>query len=80
MTAKFKDEFVDRLLAEGAEAGARAMAKGEARMLLRVLGARGVEVPAKVREQVLSCADISQLDIWVDRAATATSLEEVFGT
>jgi hypothetical protein len=77
MTAKFKDEFVDRLLAEGA---ARAMAKGEARMLLRVLGARGVEVPAIVREQVLSCADISQLDIWVDRAATATSLEEVFGT
>lgn len=56
------------------------MAKGGARGLLRALGARGVEVPAKVREQVLSCADISQLDIWVDRAATATSLEEVFGT
>jgi hypothetical protein len=81
MTAKFKDEFVDRLLAEGAaNARAGAMAKGGARGLLRALGARGVEVPAKVREQVLSCADISQLDIWVDRAATATSLEEVFGT
>jgi hypothetical protein len=47
---------------------------------LRVLAARGLEVPAKVREQILSCTDISQLDTWGDRAATATSLEEVFGT
>lgn len=52
MTAKFKDEFVDRLLAEGE-------AKGEARTILRVLAARGLEVPAKVREQVLSCTDSS---------------------
>jgi hypothetical protein len=37
-------------------------------------------VPADVREQVLSCTDISQLDIWADRAATAASIEEVFGT
>jgi hypothetical protein len=37
-------------------------------------------VPADVREHVLSCTDISQLDIWADRAATAASIEEVFGT
>src|ERR1700683_3348228 len=72
MTAKFKDEFVDRLLAEGE-------AKGEARTILRVLAARGLEVPAKVREQVLSCTDSSQLETWIDRAAIAVSVEEVFG-
>jgi hypothetical protein len=77
MTAKFKDEFVDRLLAEGE---AKGEAKGEARSILRVLAAQGLEVPAKVREQILSCTDTSQLDIWLDRAATATSLEEVFDT
>lgn len=77
MTAKFKDEFVDRLLAEGE---AKGEAKGEARTILRVLAARGLEVPAKVRGQVLSCTDSSQLETWIDRAAIAVSVEEVFGT
>jgi hypothetical protein len=73
MTTKFRDDFVDRFLAEGE-------AKGEARLILRVLAARSLEVPDKVREQVLSCTDTRQLDIWADRAATATSIEEVLGT
>jgi hypothetical protein len=84
MTTKFNDPFVDRLLAEGqakgrAEGRAKAMAEGAACIILRVLAARGLEVPTKVREQVLTCTDISQLDTWADRAATATSLEDVFG-
>jgi hypothetical protein len=72
MTTKFRDDWVDRFIAEG-------KAKGRALVILRALAVRGVEVPAKVREQVLSCTDIGQLDVWTDRAATATSLEEVFG-
>jgi hypothetical protein len=58
----------------------RQRSQGEARIILRVLAARGLEVPASVREQALSCTDISQLDIWADRAATAASVEDVFGT
>ena len=77
MTTKFRDTFVDRLLAEGE---AKGEARGEARTILRVLAARGLEVPAEVREQVLSCTDVSQLDIWADKAVTAASLEEVFGS
>jgi hypothetical protein len=73
MTTKFRDTFVDRLLAEGE-------AKGEARTILRVLAARDLEVSTKVSEQVLSCTDTSQLETWADRAATAVSVEEVFGT
>jgi predicted transposase YdaD len=85
MTTKFKDTFVDRLLAEGEAKGrvegeAKGRAEGEARIILRVLAARGLEVPAKVREQVLSCTDASQLETWADRAATAASVEEVFGS
>jgi len=49
-------------------------------MILRVLSARGLRVPAEIRERVLSCADLSQLEAWGDRAATATTLDEVFGT
>jgi hypothetical protein len=32
-----------------------------------------------VRERVLSCTDVSQLDIWAARPVTAAWLEEVFG-
>jgi len=101
MTTKFKDTFVDRLLAEGEAKGrvegeakgrvegeakgrvegeAKGRAEGEARIILRVLAARGLEVPADVREQVLSCTDASQLETWADRAATAASVKEVFGS
>jgi hypothetical protein len=81
MTTKFKDPFIDRLLAEGEAKGeAKGEAGGRARAILRVLSARGVEVPPEIREQVMSCADTSQLDAWTDRAATAASLDDVFAT
>jgi hypothetical protein len=83
MTTKFKDTFVDRLLAEGeakgkAEGEAKGKAEGEAQLLLRVLAARGLLVPDDRREQVLSCTDTAQLERWADLAATATSVDDVF--
>jgi hypothetical protein len=83
-TTEFHHPFVDRLLAEGETKGlakgeARGEAKGEARMILRVLAARGLQPPAAIRQRVLDCTDASQLESWGDRAATATSIEEVFG-
>jgi len=83
MTTAFKDDFLDRFLdraeAKGrAEGEARGRAEGEAGMLLRVLAARGFEVPGPVRERVLSCTDLSQLESWGDRAVTAASLDDVF--
>jgi hypothetical protein len=76
------DEFINRIKAEGrAEALKdidRIKAEGEAGMLLRVLAARGFEVAEPVRERVLSCTDLSQLESWADRAVTAVSIEEVF--
>jgi hypothetical protein len=77
MTTVFKDEFIDRIKAEGQAEG---KAEGEARMILRVLAARGLEVPAEIRQRVLSCADTGQLEAWGDRAATAASLDEVFSS
>jgi hypothetical protein len=47
-------------------------------MLLRVLAARGFDVPGQVRERVLSCTDLQQLESWGDRAVTAASLDDVF--
>jgi hypothetical protein len=70
-TAKFSHPFVDRFLDEG-------RAEGEARMILRVLAVRGLQVPDDVRERVLSCTDLAQLDRWGDRAVTAATVEDVF--
>ena len=37
----------------------------------------GVSVPATVREQILACTDLAQLDTWLRRAVTATTAEDV---
>jgi hypothetical protein len=76
MATVFKNEFVDKLQAEGQ---AKGQAKGRAQMILQVLAARRIAVPAETREQVLACTDIAQLDTWGSRAATAQSIEDVFG-
>jgi hypothetical protein len=87
-TTEFHNDFVDRLMAEGterllargkAEGKAEGTAEGLAQMILRVLSARGVETPPAERERVLRCSDTSQLATWGDRAATATSIDDVFG-
>jgi len=87
--AKGKAEGEAKGLAEGEAKGkaegeakglAEGKAEGEARVVLRVLSARGLGVPAEIRQRVLSCADTTQLEAWADRAATAVTLDDVFGT
>ena len=58
-----------------AEGEAKGKAEGEARAILAVLEARGLKVPARVREVVQSCTDLAQLDAWVRAAVTAPSAE-----
>jgi hypothetical protein len=72
MTRVFKDDFMDGLIAQGE-------AKGEASMLLRILVARGIDVPDDVRNRVTACGDTAQIEAWFDRAVTATTLSQVFG-
>jgi hypothetical protein len=45
--------------------------------VLTVLDARGIAVSHAVRDQILACTDLDQLDIWLRRAATAASAEDV---
>jgi hypothetical protein len=76
MTTVFpRDDFIDGLLDQGRAEGE---ARGEAKMLLRVLAARGFAVPDEVRERVVGCTDTEQLEAWADRAVTARSVTEVF--
>jgi hypothetical protein len=48
-------------------------------MLLRFLAARGFEIPDDIRERVQLCPDTAQLETWGELAATAASLEDIFG-
>lgn len=52
-------------------------AEGEVHAVLTVLDARGVHVPAAIREQILACSDLAQLDIWLRRAAIANTADDV---
>jgi len=91
MTIAFKDDFIERYKAEGraegvaegraegvAEGKAEGVAQGKASMVLRILAARGFDVPDQLKDAVMACTDPAQLDRWGEAAATAVSLDDVF--
>jgi hypothetical protein len=69
----FKDPFIDRFVEQGVQQGA-------ARALLTVLAARGLGVADRVRTRVTECTDPTLLDRWTARAATASTIDEVFAS
>lgn len=58
---------------------ARAEARAEAKILLRLLQQRGFVVSPEQSQRVLSCRDSVQIEAWVDRVLTAAKLEDVLG-
>lgn len=72
-------EFRRWLISVGEErVGKRGKAQGEVRAVLTVLDARQIDVPEPVRRRITECADADQLDVWVRRAATADTVEDLF--
>jgi hypothetical protein len=76
MMTHLKDDFVDGFLDQGRAEG---RTQGEAHLLLRFMAARGLDIPEHIRARVAECADTARLEAWADRAATATSVDEIFG-
>lgn len=75
---EYRSELFRELAARNQQIGeARGEARGEGRAVLTVLAARGVPVPDAARERILACTDLAQLDAWLHRAGTATSIEQV---
>ena len=74
MVAKYQAEYQARGEAVGQ---ARGKALGKAEAILDVLDRRGVAVPNDVRDRVLECTDTSLLGTWLDRAITATTVDDV---
>jgi len=74
MSATVGSQYQSELLRE---VDARGEARGEGRAVLTVLDARGIPVPQAIREQILDCTDLAQLETWLRRAVSAATADEV---
>ncbi|WP_432147537.1 hypothetical protein [Streptomyces sp. bgisy029] len=70
------ESFRDEGRAEGRVEG-RVEGRGED--ILRILAVRGVEVPDEVRQRITGCKDLDVLDVWFERAITASTADAVLG-
>ncbi len=76
---EYQSDFAKTYFGQGrAEGEARGEAVGEARAVLLVLKARGLAASEEVRQRLLACKDIAQLDRWAERAATVSDVGELF--
>ncbi len=74
---RYREELEARGEARGRSEG---KAEGKAEGLLAVFAARQIAVSDATRTRVIGCNDATQLDTWIRRAATASSVEDVFRT
>ncbi|WP_437937113.1 hypothetical protein [Sorangium sp. So ce341] len=78
---QYQSEFARSYVAKGREEGVReGTLKAKAHDVLAILEARGLEVPADVRERVLASTDIPELDRWIRRAAVVGDARELLAT
>jgi hypothetical protein len=61
-----------------AEGHAEGVVEGRAEAVLAFLDARGIEVPDPLRDRITTCNDLHQLDVWIRRAATVASIDDLF--
>ncbi|AYY12082.1 hypothetical protein EF847_04505 [Actinobacteria bacterium YIM 96077] len=79
MTYPYQSQLRSQGREEGREEGrAAGRAEGEARAVLRVLERRGVDVSEHERQRVMSCTDQATLELWLDRALVADSVDDLF--
>ena len=85
-TYEYQSNFARRYYTEGeargeakgrSEGRSEGRAEGEAKAVLAILRARGISVPEDIRTRIITCTDLDQLDTWVHRAATATTIHDL---
>ncbi|WP_437756213.1 hypothetical protein [Sorangium sp. So ce1389] len=78
---EFQSEFARSYVAKGVEKGRQeGSVETKAHDVLAVLEARGLEVPADVRQRVLENTDLAELDRWLRRAAVVSDARELLAT
>ncbi|MHB9864490.1 hypothetical protein [Streptomyces sp. YIM S03343] len=71
----WRHPLAEQVREEGREEG-RIQDRGE--MVLRILEWRDIPVTDDVRERVISCTDLDQLETWAKRATHASEAAELF--
>lgn len=74
-TYEYQSDFARHYFRQGEAQGE---ARGEAKALLAMLAARDITVPTAARERIMSCTDAGQLEDWVRRSVTVTTIDELF--
>ncbi len=79
----WRHPLAEQVRAEGREEGIeQGLEQGRIQdrqeMILRILEWRGIPVPDSVRERVVACTDLAQLEVWAQRAVGATNGAELF--
>ncbi|WP_437913752.1 hypothetical protein WME73_46215 [Sorangium sp. So ce302] len=78
---EFQSEFARSYVAKGRQEGRKeGILEAKAHDVLAFLEARGLEVPAEVREHVLASTDLDELDRWIRRAAVISDARELLAT
>ncbi|MFI5780481.1 hypothetical protein [Nocardia sp. NPDC051570] len=78
-TETFKSDFARRYIERGrVEGKVQGKVEGEASALLAFLRVR-FTVPEPIVDRITTCTDPEQLVRWIERAATAQALDDVFG-
>ncbi|CCK28227.1 hypothetical protein BN159_3848 [Streptomyces davaonensis JCM 4913] len=60
------------------ETSQRLRAESRAEDILLILDTRGVEVPESVRDRITTCTDLDELRVWLTRALTVDSVDDLF--
>jgi flagellar biosynthesis/type III secretory pathway protein FliH len=85
----FKDPFIDRFIEEGKQQGMeQGMEQGKqlgradsaTRVLLTILTARGIAIADQLRARIAECTDPDLLERWATRAATSSTIDDVFAS
>jgi len=80
---EYQSDFARKYVAQGREEG-RVEGRVEGRRealcaaIRRVIGGRGLVLTEEQSARLEACADLAQLDAWLDRAVVAHDASEVF--
>ncbi|WP_405140627.1 hypothetical protein OG589_27125 [Sphaerisporangium sp. NBC_01403] len=74
-TYEYQSDFAKKYVAAGKAEG---RVEGKAEALCIVLSGRGVLISDETRSRILAHKDLAQLDAWIQRAATAVVIEDLF--
>lgn len=78
-TSFYKSFMSEEIRDEGrAQGRAQGQAEAQAKSLLLILDARSIALTDELRQKITACTDSPLLNQWLQRAATATTADEVF--